>query len=340
MLPCNSPPTTTTAASTCPVKCAPGSMLKLPSMRTSPLKRPAMRTLPEPSILPSMVRLAAITDSPPASRAIGRRRRGRAARRGGQGGLVRTHSALGGRSRRGGGGGAMLPAGGGVIGSFRGAGAGEGFSFQSAILDSPACEELKTTRYRLKMLSDQCLRLETVRGCGGHCKFLAGAPDAMRGRTAPDERPGPAARHDAGRTATHRLYCALATHGFSLVPTSRPPEPGRHPWADGAISRRSLPAKSRPGRRRVPGPERQHADSRVRAPRGAVGAQGAIDQILRGGRRPRGIQRGRRGSWCSAPRTARAAHGVCARHRRRADAERCASARSSFARPPRRRRCT
>src|ERR1022692_75294 len=73
MLPCNSPPTTTMAASTWPVRCAPASMLKFPSIRTSPLKRPAIRTLPDPSIFPSIDRLAAITDSPTSARAAGRR---------------------------------------------------------------------------------------------------------------------------------------------------------------------------------------------------------------------------------------------------------------------------
>src|SRR5665213_3675113 len=63
-------------ASTWPVKWAPDSILKLPSMRTSPLKRPAMRTLPDPSILPSMVRLAAMTDSPPSDEVLGVGRRG------------------------------------------------------------------------------------------------------------------------------------------------------------------------------------------------------------------------------------------------------------------------
>ena len=118
MLPCNSPPTTTTAASTWPVKWAPGSMLKFPSMRTSPLKRPAMRTLPDPSILPSMVRLAAITDSPAASRETG----AGAARRGAAANA--TSLELTERSGSGAGAGAgadaRLPAGDGVIGSFRG----------------------------------------------------------------------------------------------------------------------------------------------------------------------------------------------------------------------------
>src|SRR5215813_11596383 len=38
-------------------------MVRLPSTWTSPLKRPAMRTWPEPTILPSMVRSDAMTDS-------------------------------------------------------------------------------------------------------------------------------------------------------------------------------------------------------------------------------------------------------------------------------------
>src|SRR6202051_2072429 len=69
-------------ARTCPVRWAPCSMVKLPSMRTSPLKRPAIRTLPEPSILPSMVRFAAMTDSPPSDEVLGVGRRGDTARAG------------------------------------------------------------------------------------------------------------------------------------------------------------------------------------------------------------------------------------------------------------------
>src|SRR5260221_14318714 len=66
-------------AKTWPVKWAPGSMLKLPSIRTSPLKRPAIRTFPEPSILPSIVRFAAMTDSPPSDEVLGVGRRGETA---------------------------------------------------------------------------------------------------------------------------------------------------------------------------------------------------------------------------------------------------------------------
>src|ERR1700761_4250593 len=105
-------------------------MVKLPSIRTSPLKRPAMRTLPEPSILPSMVRLAAITDSPPPSWMRGAGRRGAAA---GLGSLAAGLTLGAARS--------------GVAGSGRalatGCGAAEpgepgvGFSFQSAINNSP-----------------------------------------------------------------------------------------------------------------------------------------------------------------------------------------------------------
>src|SRR6202048_5374113 len=66
-------------ASTWPVKWAPGSILKLPSIRTSPLKRPAIRTFPDPSILPSIVRFAAMTDSPPSDEVFGVGRRGETA---------------------------------------------------------------------------------------------------------------------------------------------------------------------------------------------------------------------------------------------------------------------
>src|SRR5580704_1034448 len=69
-------------AKTWPVKWAPDSILKLPSMRTSPLKRPAMRTFPEPSILPSIVKFAAMTDSPPSDEVLGVGRRGDTARAG------------------------------------------------------------------------------------------------------------------------------------------------------------------------------------------------------------------------------------------------------------------
>src|ERR1700677_4537132 len=119
-------------------------MLKLPSMRTSPLKRPAMRTLPDPSILPSMVRLAAMTDSPPSPRGAEVGRRGAAAKAASLG--IRSLGA--GRSATGAGAGGAAPAGTGVKGSLRpvvGAGLGVGFSFQSAIADSPAFEDHKRT---------------------------------------------------------------------------------------------------------------------------------------------------------------------------------------------------
>ncbi len=54
--------------------------IEITSIRTSPLKRPAMRTFPDPSILPSMVKFAAMTDSP----ALDGGFRRRAARRDGQ----------------------------------------------------------------------------------------------------------------------------------------------------------------------------------------------------------------------------------------------------------------
>ena len=65
----------------------------------------------------------------------------------------------------------------------------------------------------------------------------------MRGRTAAPLHPGRSGRSGGGArlTAAHRLYsrAKLETPGVhSTVPTSRPPEPGCHPRADGAISRR------------------------------------------------------------------------------------------------------
>src|SRR6185437_6458188 len=77
ILPCSSPPTTTTLARTWPSRRAPASMRKLPSTCTSPLNRPAMRTSPAPEILPSMVSSAAISDSTAADArgAAGARRR-------------------------------------------------------------------------------------------------------------------------------------------------------------------------------------------------------------------------------------------------------------------------
>src|SRR3984893_4403099 len=97
-------------------------MLTVPSMRTSPLKRPAIRTFPEPSILPSIVRFAAMTDSPPSDDVLGIGRRGETASAGSlewRSGGVRS------------GGGAD---GGTTVGP---AVAGVGFSFQSAIVHSP-----------------------------------------------------------------------------------------------------------------------------------------------------------------------------------------------------------
>src|ERR1700742_1217322 len=91
-------------------------MVKLPSIRTSPLKRPAMRTFPEPSILPSIDRFAAMTDSPPSTAVFGVGRRGDTANPG----SLATRS--GGLRSRGADGGTDAPVGPGV-----------GFSFQSAI---------------------------------------------------------------------------------------------------------------------------------------------------------------------------------------------------------------
>src|SRR5690606_25241286 len=63
MLPSSSPATMTLWARTPPDSRAPGSMVRLPCTLTSPLNLPAMRTWPVPSILPSMVSSAAISDS-------------------------------------------------------------------------------------------------------------------------------------------------------------------------------------------------------------------------------------------------------------------------------------
>src|SRR5580658_2230921 len=97
-------------------------MLKLPSMRTSPLKRPAIRTLPDPSILPSMDRFAAMTDSPPSDEVFGVGRRGETANAGSL--AARSAEFRSGELRSGGGavGGTAWPA-----------VAGVGFSFQSAM---------------------------------------------------------------------------------------------------------------------------------------------------------------------------------------------------------------
>src|SRR5450755_2972422 len=100
---------------TCPVRCAPDSIVKFPSMRTSPLKRPAIRTLPDPSILPSITRPAAITDSPPSTRSLGLLR-----------GVLATLGSTDGRS------GAM-----GARAGLEAAEAGVLVSFQSAIYVEP-----------------------------------------------------------------------------------------------------------------------------------------------------------------------------------------------------------
>src|SRR5690606_15359718 len=63
MLPSSSPAMMTVCARTPPVSLAPVSMVRLPCTLTSPLNLPAIRTWPVPSILPSMVRSAAISDS-------------------------------------------------------------------------------------------------------------------------------------------------------------------------------------------------------------------------------------------------------------------------------------
>src|SRR5580658_11326229 len=96
-------------------------MLKLPSMRTSPLKRPAIRTLPDPSILPSMDRFAAMTDSPPSDEVFGVGRRGETAN---AGSFVARSGVRSGALRSG-----DIADG----GTAEPAVAGVGFSFQSAI---------------------------------------------------------------------------------------------------------------------------------------------------------------------------------------------------------------
>jgi hypothetical protein len=62
-LPSSSPAIVTVSARTPPVSLAPASTVRSPRTLTSPLNLPAMRTLPPPSILPSIVMSAAISDS-------------------------------------------------------------------------------------------------------------------------------------------------------------------------------------------------------------------------------------------------------------------------------------
>src|SRR6478609_1135724 len=63
MLPSSSPATVIFLARTLPLSFASFSIVRSPCTFTSPLNLPAMRTWPVPSILPSMVRSAAINDS-------------------------------------------------------------------------------------------------------------------------------------------------------------------------------------------------------------------------------------------------------------------------------------
>src|ERR1700682_1729896 len=72
--PPSSPAIVTLSARTPPVSLAPASMVRSPWTLTSPLNLPAMRTLPPPSILPSMVMSAAISDSWRGRRGWGRTR--------------------------------------------------------------------------------------------------------------------------------------------------------------------------------------------------------------------------------------------------------------------------
>src|ERR1700733_9644395 len=106
-------------------------MVKLPSMRTSPLKRPAIRTLPLPSILPSMVIFAEMTDSPPSEALFGVGRRAETARDGSllvlRSGAARSTGAAAG------------------VATGEPAVAGVGDSFQSAINDAPTVKKSKPT---------------------------------------------------------------------------------------------------------------------------------------------------------------------------------------------------
>src|SRR6185312_4869582 len=152
MLPSSSPPTTTTLALTWPSRWAPVSRVTLPSTCTSPLKRPAIRTWPEPTILPSMVRSEAMTDS-----FISRRCASFTAGRRGVSGLRGATLVLSG-SRRGGG-----PDGGGA--PVAGPEAGPEFvSFQSAML---APVHVKKRNYLTHPCRNQCLQRQTGPRPGG-----------------------------------------------------------------------------------------------------------------------------------------------------------------------------
>src|SRR5690242_10941929 len=71
-LPSSSPAIVTRSARTAPVSLAPVSIVRSPWTLTSPLNLPAMRTLPPPSIFPSIVMSAAISDSLRAGAAVAR----------------------------------------------------------------------------------------------------------------------------------------------------------------------------------------------------------------------------------------------------------------------------
>src|SRR5712675_768890 len=128
ILPVSSPLTVTVAARTSPWCLAPGSIPRLPSTCTSPLKEPAMRTWPVPVILPSIDSPEAISDSRSSTRSLGRTADV----------LWVLAASEAGRSARG----ADSTAGRGVIGA--GAGVGASGSFQRAIGILPLCVWLDT----------------------------------------------------------------------------------------------------------------------------------------------------------------------------------------------------
>ena len=198
---------------------------------------------------------------------------GRAARRGGQGRIARDS-----RSRRdcapapaqpGGGARARGDGRQGFFAARRGR-AGRGFLI-------PKCHNMTLPRVRNSSLH---ANLENVIG-----------PMSLNGDVARQLRASLTPSYGDAEAARARTIMQPQKQGHTLVPNLDRLKPDRDSGADGAVSRRSLPAESRPRRRRLPRPDRQHADARLRAPRRADRARGADDQVLRGRRGPRGIQR-------------------------------------------------
>ena len=206
-LPSSSPAIVTLSARTPPVSLAPASMVRSPWTLTSPLNLPAMRTLPPPSILPSMVMSAAISDLLARQAGVGACRRsgsGRGSRRGGGGGgFDKASNRVGSLAS---GGGRWVRAGVGVV------------SFQ---MDMDMCRSCRWTEplrlIALKRGGGNQIRHET--GSSAHpggirARIWEGSSEAAPGRRGETDEPSIAKARVSGRAGRDLLLAACQNMGM------------------------------------------------------------------------------------------------------------------------------